>query len=79
MGKRFLARCFATVFKEEVWINKPYRGGYITRSHSVEMPWLQLEISQTDAYSNTFMKNCVEFLQGSTQVQQRKKLEYPRH
>jgi formiminoglutamase len=54
-----LARCFTTVFKEEVWINKPYRGGYITRSHAVEMPWLQVEISQTDAYSNAFMRNCV--------------------
>jgi N-formylglutamate deformylase len=54
-----LARCFASVFKEKVWINKPFRGGYITRSHADEMPWLQIEISQTDTYSNAFKKNCV--------------------
>ena len=54
-----LARCFASVFKEKVAINKPFRGGYITRSHGIEMPWVQIEISQTRAYSNAFKRNCV--------------------
>jgi len=55
----YLARCFASVFKEKVWINKPFRGGYITRSHADEMFWLQVEISQSETYSNAFKKNCV--------------------
>ena len=54
-----LARCFASVFKEKVSINKPFRGGYITRAHGVEMPWVQVEISKTRAYSNAFKRNCV--------------------
>ena len=29
-----------------VKVNDPFRGGYITRSHSSEMPWLQIELSR---------------------------------
>ena len=29
-----------------VTINTPFRGGYITRTHAAEMPWLQLELSR---------------------------------
>lgn len=29
-----------------VRINDPFRGGYISRSHSAEMPWLQIELSR---------------------------------
>ena len=29
-----------------VRINDPFRGGYITRSHSAEMPWVQIELSR---------------------------------
>jgi formiminoglutamase len=54
-----LARCLASVFKEKVAINKPFRGGYITRSHGAEMPWVQIEISQTSAYSDALKRNCV--------------------
>ncbi len=54
-----LADCFSAVFKQKAAINKPFRGGYITRSHAVEMPWLQIEISRTDTYSNDFKRNCV--------------------
>jgi N-formylglutamate deformylase len=32
----------------EVRINDPFKGGYITRSHAAERPWLQLEISRGD-------------------------------
>ena len=38
------------VFEERigarVTIDEPFSGGYITRRHSAEMPWLQLEISR---------------------------------
>jgi N-formylglutamate deformylase len=54
-----LASCLTIVFKEQVAINTPFRGGHITRSHGVEMPWVQIEISQTDAYSNAFKRNCM--------------------
>ena len=30
----------------EVTINRPFRGGYITRTHAAEMPWLQIEFSR---------------------------------
>lgn len=30
----------------EVTINRPFRGGYITRTHAAEMPWLQIELSR---------------------------------
>ena len=29
-----------------VSINDPFRGGYISRSHSAEMPWVQIELSR---------------------------------
>lgn len=54
---RGLAECFAEVFKQEITINTPFRGGYITRKHSSEMFWLQIEISRTDSYSFKFKSN----------------------
>lgn len=44
----------AAVLREhlgQVKINDPFRGGYITRHHAAEMPWLQLELSRTTATS----------------------------
>ena len=29
-----------------VKVNDPFRGGYISRSHSTEMPWFQNELSR---------------------------------
>ena len=29
-----------------VKVNDPFRGGYISRSHSAEMPWVQIELSR---------------------------------
>ena len=29
-----------------VAINEPFQGGYITRSHAAEMPWIQIELSR---------------------------------
>lgn len=32
----------------EVRINDPFKGGYITRTHAAELPWLQIEVSRGD-------------------------------
>jgi formiminoglutamase len=41
-----LRRCFQDVFDGPVTINDPFQGGYITRTHAAEMPWVQLELSR---------------------------------
>jgi N-formylglutamate amidohydrolase len=41
-----LQQCFQEVFEGAVTINDPFRGGYITRAHSAELPWVQLELSR---------------------------------
>lgn len=41
-----LARCFEVSFERSVFINKPFTGGYIVRTHASEMPWVQLEVSR---------------------------------
>ena len=47
-----LAECFEKVFETDVSINKPFKGGYIIRSHAKELPWVQLELSRTHFFSN---------------------------
>ncbi len=41
-----LADCFREQLEGPVTINDPFRGGYITRAHSAEMPWIQIELSR---------------------------------
>ena len=41
-----LARSFEEQFGARVTVNEPFRGGFITRSHAAEMPWVQLELSR---------------------------------
>lgn len=41
-----LADCFRGVFQTEVSLNRPFQGGYITRSRPGGIPWVQLEISR---------------------------------
>jgi len=41
-----LSRSFREQFGPRVTVNAPFRGGYITRSHAGEMPWVQLELSR---------------------------------
>jgi N-formylglutamate amidohydrolase len=36
---------------DDVTINKPFAGGFITRSHGREMPWVQIELSRIDDVS----------------------------
>jgi formiminoglutamase len=38
--------CFKKSFGSEVSVNQPFRGGYIIRSHSSELPWIQVELSR---------------------------------
>ncbi len=38
--------CFAAEFAGPVTVNDPFQGGYITRRHSREMPWIQIEIAR---------------------------------
>jgi len=47
-----LAACFERVFKKEVSINQPFKGGFIIRSHAKELPWIQLELSRAPYFSN---------------------------
>lgn len=46
-----LAQCFIEHFGDDVTINQPFSGGYITRHHGKEMPWVQVELSRTDTLS----------------------------
>lgn len=47
-----LADCLKQVFEREVLINHPFKGGYIVRSHAIELPWMQLELSRAPSFSN---------------------------
>lgn len=42
-----------TAFGEDVTLNEPFSGGYITRFHGREMPWIQLEFSRSARFTNT--------------------------
>jgi len=41
-----LKASFEEYFGHHVSINHPFKGGYITRTHAVEMPWVQVELSR---------------------------------
>jgi N-formylglutamate amidohydrolase len=41
-----LRTCFQAHFPGRVTVNAPFAGGYITRRHGQEMPWVQLELSR---------------------------------
>jgi len=41
-----MARCLEAAFGRPPSINRPFRGGFIIRSHAAEMPWMQLELSR---------------------------------
>lgn len=52
-----LVKEMVEIFKREFYgnvkWNDPFTGGYITRFHSSEMPWLQIEISRGDFMKTT--------------------------
>lgn len=47
-----LAESLAWSFGTAPSLNAPFSGGHITRAHSTEMPWVQLEISRTPVLSH---------------------------
>ena len=61
-----LKSCFENQIGNRVTINDPFSGGYITRHHSNEMPWLQLELSRapflSDADKRQMVLNALENL-----------------
>ena len=42
-----------------VTLNQPFAGGYITQTHSQEMPWVQLEISRSQFLPNSELSRLV--------------------
>jgi N-formylglutamate amidohydrolase len=41
-----LSRILAERIGRPVTLNDPFKGGFITRSHANEMPWIQIELSR---------------------------------
>lgn len=54
-----LANCFYRALGRTPSINEPFTGGYITRTHAVEMPWVQLELSRGPFMSLKQKRECV--------------------
>ena len=63
-----LQSAFEACFPGEVTLNRPFAGGYITRHHCREMPWVQLELSrgafatpeQKSAWVSTAFKEAIQ-------------------
>ena len=47
-----LATCLQAAFGRTVLLNHPFKGGYIIRSSSHAIPWIQIEISRNTFFSN---------------------------
>ena len=54
-----LKECFEEGFGPNVRINDPFKGGFITRSHAVELPWIQVELSRGPFMSNRKKRRAV--------------------
>jgi formiminoglutamase len=54
-----LQRWFRHSFGPDVRINQPFRGGYITRTHACELPWVQVEISRGPFMTNACKRAAV--------------------
>jgi len=48
---RAFASCIEEAFGREVFVNRPFRGGYIIRSHANELPWVQIEMARREFMS----------------------------
>lgn len=46
-----LRDAFAAHFGGDVTIDEPFAGGYITRTHGLRMPWVQVELARTTSPS----------------------------
>ena len=47
-----LLECFSIQFGDNIQLNQPFKGGWITKQHSKKMPWIQLEISREPSCSD---------------------------
>ena len=54
-----LAQCLERSFQTPVNLNSPFKGGYIIRSHSAELPWVQLELSRAPFQSGQEKRKAV--------------------
>ena len=54
-----ITHCFEESFNSEVSINHPFKGGYIVRSHSSEIPWVQVELSRAPFLEIAEKRECV--------------------
>jgi N-formylglutamate amidohydrolase len=54
-----LASCLRETSGLTVAINDPFKGGFIIRSHSRELPWVQLELSRGPFVSNVEKRRIV--------------------
>jgi len=56
---RAFARALERSFGKPVGLNEPFKGGYITRTHAAELPWVQLELSRAPFLSPAEKRECV--------------------
>ncbi len=54
-----LKESFEEDFGPNVRINDPFKGGFITRSHAAELPWIQVELSRGPFMSNREKRDSV--------------------
>jgi formiminoglutamase len=54
-----LKESFEEDFGSNVRINDPFKGGFITRSHAAELPWIQVELSRGPFMSNREKRDSV--------------------
>lgn len=54
-----LKECFEQSFGPNVRVNDPFKGGFITRTHAQELPWIQIELSRGPHMSNGDKKAAV--------------------
>ena len=47
-----LKDCFEEGFGDNVRVNDPFKGGFVTRSHAAELPWIQVELSRGPHMTN---------------------------
>ena len=54
-----IIHCFEESFNSEVSVNHPFKGGYISRSHSSEIPWVQIELSRAPFLPIAEKRECI--------------------
>ena len=54
-----IIHCFEESFNSEVSVDNPFKGGYIVRSHSSELPWIQVELSRAPFLPIAEKRECI--------------------